>query len=75
MRQRPYAFLRVGPRWINMALVTDIEDHDDRLVVFVSADMARRVGSDAVDVARRFDVDDPADVDKLRRWLKLNDVE
>ena len=56
-------------------MVTDIEDHDDRLVVFVAADMARRVGADAVDVARRFEIDDPEHVDKLRRWLKLNDVE
>lgn len=75
-RARPYAFLRVGERWINMSLVTDIEDHGDRLVVFCATDMARLAGHDhpqAVDVARRFSVTAPSDVDKLRTWLKLND--
>jgi hypothetical protein len=78
LRMRPYAFLRVGNRWINLSMVTDIEDHGDRLVVFVASDMARLAGGEdpeAIDVARRFAVSDPADVDKLRKWLKLNDEE
>lgn len=44
MRQRPYAFLPIGKRWINMAMVTDIEDHGTELRVFVAADMARMAG-------------------------------
>ena len=31
MRQRPYAFLRVGSRWINITMVTDIEDRGNEL--------------------------------------------
>ena len=76
MRQRPYAFLRVGNRWINMTMVTDIEDHDNELTVFVASDMARLTGRGTpvpIDVARRFTVTDPEDVERLRRWLKLHD--
>jgi hypothetical protein len=76
MRQRPYAFLRIGDRWINMTMVTDIEDHGTELKVFVSADMARVAGKDhpqAIDVARRFSITDPEQMDKLKRWLLLND--
>ncbi len=78
MRDRPYAFLRIGDRWINMAMVTDIEDHGDELVVFMSADMAQLAGRDSpnpIDVARRYIVADPAAVEKLRVWLRLNDEE
>lgn len=77
-RMRPYAFLRIGSRWINLSMVTDIEDRGDRLVVFVASDMARLAGSDApeaIDVARRFSITDPDEIEKLRRWLKLNDEE
>ena len=77
-RTRPYAFLRIGTRWINMSMVTDIEDHGDRLVVFVSSDMARLAGRDdpeAIDVARRFAMTAPEEMDKLRKGLKLNDEE
>lgn len=76
MRQRPYAFLRVGNRWINMTMVTDIEDHGDQLTVYLSSDMARLAGRGdpaPIDVARRFTVKDPTDVDKVRRWLMLHD--
>lgn len=75
-RARPHAFLRLGDRWINMSLVTDIEDHGDELIVFVTSDMARLAGRDTpspLDVARRFSVTDPESVDRLRRWLMLND--
>lgn len=78
MRQRPYAFLRVGNRWINMTMVTDIEDHGDELTVYVATDMARLAGRDdpqPMDVARRFSVKDPEAVEKVRRWLMLNDEE
>ena len=78
MRSRPYAFLKIGNRWINMIQVTDIEDHEQKLIVYLATDMARRVGTDdpqTVDVARRFTVSEPDEVAKLRRWLKLNDVE
>ena len=78
MRQRPFAFLKVGDRWINMALVTDIEDHGDSLVVFVASDMARLAGGEKpvpMDVARRFKISEPAQVEKLRLWIRLNDVE
>lgn len=76
MRTRPYAFLKVGKRWINMAMVTDIEDHGDNLVV--TADMARLAGLEdpsAVDVARRFSITDADQVDKVRKWLRFNDEE
>lgn len=76
MRTRPYAFLKVGTRWINMAMVTDIEDHGDKLVVFVTADMARLARIDdpsAIDVARRFSITRPDEVDKVKKWLLLND--
>lgn len=73
MRQRPFAFLKIGDRWINMSMVTDIEDHGDSLVVYLATDMARLAGGEAVDVARRFAVSEPNEVEKLRKWLKLND--
>jgi hypothetical protein len=76
LRARPHAFLRVGNRWINMSMVTDIEDHGDTLVVFVTSDMARMAGREhpePVDVARRFSVDEPEAVERMRRWLLLND--
>jgi len=75
-RARPYAFLHVGNRWINMSMVTDIEDHGDELVIFVTSDMARLAGRgepEAIDVARRFSVTLPDEVEKLKRWLLLND--
>ena len=76
MRQRPYAFFRVGNRWINMTMVTDVEDHGNELTVFVASDMARLTGrgtSTPIDVARRFTLTDPEEVEKLRRWLNLHD--
>jgi hypothetical protein len=76
MRQRPYAFLKIGDRWINMCMVTDIEDHGDELRVFVASDMARMAGREdpaAIDVARRFSITGAENVEKLRRWLLLND--
>ena len=76
LRARPYAFLRVGDRWINMSMVTDIEDRGAELVVFVASDMARLAGRgdpEPIDVARRFSVTAPEDIEKLKRWLLLND--
>jgi hypothetical protein len=76
MRKRPYAFLRVGSRWINMTMVTDIEDHGEHLTIYMTSDMARLAGGEEpspIDVARRFSVKAPEDVDKIRRWLMLND--
>jgi len=76
MRRRPYAFLRIGPRWVNMCMVTDIEDHGNELRIFVAADMARLAGADnpeAIDVARRFSVTDEEDIAKVKQWLLLND--
>lgn len=76
MRAKSFAFLRVGDRWINMSMVTDIEDRGTELVVFVAADMARLAGRgepEAIDVARRFSVSAPDEMDKLKRWLLLND--
>ncbi len=76
MRSRPYAFLRIEDRWINMTQVTDIEDHGARLTVFLATDMARLAGRnepEAIDVARRVTIDDPAAIEKLKRWLLLND--
>jgi len=78
IRSRPYAFLQVGKRWINMSMVTDIEDRGDALVVYLATDMARLTGRDqpqAVDVARRFPIEDPEEIEKVKRWLKLNDEE
>lgn len=75
-RSRPYAFLQLGKRWVNLSMVTDIEDHGEELVVFVASDMARLAGRgdpEPIDVARRFTVTEPEEVDRLRRWLKLND--
>lgn len=77
-RTRPYAFLRIGTRWINLSMVTDIEDRGDELVVFVASDMARLAGRgdpEPIDVARRFAITKPEEMDKLRKWLKLNDEE
>lgn len=76
MRARPYAFLQVGKRWINMSMVTDIEDRGDRLVVFTATDMARLAGQtdpEPIDVARRFSIEDPDDIEKVKRWLLLHD--
>jgi len=76
MRQRPYAFLRVGNRWINMTMVTDIEDQGNELTVYMASDMARLAGRGdpvPIDVARRVTLKDPEDVEKVRRWLMLND--
>ncbi len=77
MRTRPYAFLALGNRWVNMAMVTDIEDHGDELRIFVAADMARLTpGSEkpeAIDVARRFSLKDKDEIEKLKRWLMLHD--
>ena len=76
MRVRPYAFLRIEDRWINMSQVTDIEDHGSELIVFLATDMARLAGRsqpEAIDVARRVTVADPAAIEKLKRWLLLND--
>lgn len=78
MRVRPHAFLRLGDRWINLSLVTDIEDHGEELRVFMSSDMARLAGSanpQPMDVARRVSITAAADVEKLRRWLMLNDAD
>ena len=76
MRERPYAFLRLADRWVNMAQITDIVDGGDELTIYLSADQARMVGGSspqAVDVARRFTLTEKADVEKLRTWLRLND--
>jgi hypothetical protein len=76
MRQRPHAFLRIGNRWINMAMVTDIEEQGDRLTIYVASDMARLAGREdpaPIDVARRISVEAAKEVEKLRRWLMLND--
>ena len=78
MRERPYAFLRLGDRWVNLAMVTDIVDEGEELTIFLSTDMARMVGREdphPMDVARRFTVRNPEDVNKLRKWLMLNDEE
>lgn len=78
MRDRPFAFLRLGNRWVNMAMVSDIEDRGDSLEVFLVADMARLAGRrdpTPVDVARQVTLTRPEDVSKLKKWLKLNDEE
>lgn len=76
MRKRSFAFLHVGNRWINMAMVSDIEDHGSELTIFLTSEMARLAGRgepEPIDVARRFTIEDPEDVEKVRRWLMLND--
>ena len=76
MRERPYAFLRIGKRWVNMSMVTDIEEAGEELRIFMATDMARLTGGaepKAIDVARRITVSDPEDVQKVTRWLLLND--
>ena len=76
MRERPYAFLRIGQRWVNMSMVTDIEEAGDELRIFMATDMARLTGGpepQAIDVARRIIVRDPEDVQKVTRWLLVND--
>lgn len=76
MRQRPFAFLRVGSRWINMTMVTDIEDNGDQLTIYMASDMARLTGGgepSPIDVARRVSIRDTEDVERIRRWLRLND--
>lgn len=59
-----------------MTMVTDIEDKGDHLVIYMASDMARLAGGNApapIDVARRVSIKDAEDVEKLRRWLMLND--
>jgi len=76
MRQRPYAFLPVGNRWINMTMVTDIEDRGNALTLFMTSEMARLAGKEdpaPIDVARRVTLTEPEDVEKVRRWLMLHD--
>ena len=76
MRLKPHAFLRLEDRWINLAMVTDIEDHGDELRLFMATDMARMAGQEqpeAIDVARRVVVRDPEAIERLKRWLLLND--
>ena len=78
MRQRPYAFLGFGNRWLNMAMVSDIEDKGDKLVVYLVSEAARLAGRDQpvpADVARRVTLTEPEQMIKLRKWLKLNDEE
>jgi len=78
MRDRPFAFLRLGNRWVNMALVSDVVDEGQQLTLFLVAESARLAGAESptpVDVARQFTVSRPEDVVKLRKWLKLNDEE
>ncbi|MEM7415828.1 MAG: hypothetical protein AAF389_10060 [Gemmatimonadota bacterium] len=76
MRQRPYAFLRLENRWVNLCMVTDIEDHGDELRIYLTNDMARLAGREnpePLDVARRVVLRDPEAIEKLKRWLLLND--
>ena len=76
MRVRPFAFLKVGSRWLNFALVTDVEDHGDSLTIYFASDMARMTGGTdpvALDVARRLTVKDPAEVKTIRSWLNVSD--
>lgn len=76
MRARSHAFLPLGRRWINMSLVTDIEDHGEELRLFLTSDMARLAGGNqptALDVARRISVTEPEEIKTLRRWLMIND--
>lgn len=59
-----------------MAMVTDIEDKGEHLVIYMASDMARLAGGSdpaPIDVARRVAVKDAEDVQKVRRWLMLND--
>ncbi len=77
-RSRPFAFLKLGRHWINLAMVTDIVDDGERLTIYLATDMARLAGKSpatALDVARRVTLTAPADLAKLRKWLKLNDEE
>lgn len=76
MRVRPFAFFKVGTRWINFALVTDVEDRGDSLMVYFASDMARMVGREEptpLDVARRIEITDPEEVAAVRAWLRLSD--
>ena len=76
MRERPFAFLKLGDRWVNMSQVTDALDGGDRFTLFFVSDMARLAGKKnptPVDVARQVQVTDPDEVVRLRKWLTLND--
>ncbi|MFC1791564.1 hypothetical protein ACFL0I_03765 [Gemmatimonadota bacterium] len=76
MRTKPHAFFKVGSRWINFALVTDVEDDGDSLTIFLASDMARLVGGadpTALDVARRITISDPAETKDIRMWLNMSD--
>ena len=75
-RDRPYAFMRIRTGWINLCMVTDIEDHGDELVVFLATSSARLAGRtepEPVSVARRLSISDAGDIEKIKRWLLLND--
>jgi hypothetical protein len=59
-----------------MTMVTDIEDHGERLTIYMASDMARLAGAkdpSPIDVARRVTVEAPEEVEKIRRWLLLHD--
>lgn len=76
MRTRPFAFLKLGRHWVNMAMVSDIVDEGEELTLYLISETARLAGRESpipLDVARRITVSDPDDVTRLRKWLKLND--
>lgn len=59
-----------------MTMVTDIEDRGDELTLYMTSEMARLAGRSEpapIDVARRVTLKAADEVEKVRRWLMLND--
>jgi len=72
MRQRPYQFIQLGARWINMAMVTDVRDAGDKIFIFLASPMLAR-GEPGGTGGRRIVVKDPEEVIEIRRWMSLHD--
>ncbi len=69
----PFYFVKVGKRWINMALVTDVRDHGDKMAVYLTAPMLTKAGDDTIATGRRIVLTDDDEVAAFRKWILLHD--
>ena len=77
MAEKPnHTFLKVGPRWVNMSMVTDVFFEEEKATVSFAAPMARKVSSPPgiVTDTRRLILKDPDEVATIRKWCSRNDV-
>jgi hypothetical protein len=73
VRDTQFEFVRIGKRWINMSMVTDVRDCGDKIFVFLSAPMLGSVGDQKITGGRRIVIKDPDEVVELRKWMTLHD--